>query len=164
MRVASFFSGIGGFDLGLERAGHQVVFQCEINQFCLSILSHHWPNIPVVSNILELEDGSIVPESEIWCGGFPCQDVSLARARPRDGLNGARSGLFYPFAKLVSQARPRVVLLENVPGLLTSGASLVDGSHKNRLYFLPIPKQVGAKGEEIYDRHRFYYHFILPGG
>jgi DNA (cytosine-5)-methyltransferase 1 len=150
MRVASFFSGIGGFDLGLERAGHQVVFQCEINQFCLSILSHRWPNIPVVSNILELEDGSIVPESEIWCGGFPCQDVSLARARPRDGLNGARSGLFYAFAKLVSQARPRVVLLENVPGLLSS-----NGGEDFQIVIQTLAKLGYAVGWRVFNSQYF---------
>jgi DNA (cytosine-5)-methyltransferase 1 len=120
MRVASFFAGIGGFDLGLERSGHNTIFQCEIDKFCQTILNRHWPDVPLVTNILEINDASIIPESEIWCGGFPCQDVSLARARPRDGLNGSRSGLFYTFAKLLSQSRPKVVLLENVPGLLSS--------------------------------------------
>ncbi|MEM7536593.1 MAG: DNA cytosine methyltransferase [Chloroflexota bacterium] len=120
MQVASFFAGIGGFDLGFEQAGHQVVFQCEINEFCQSILRKHWPTIPLDKNITEIEHGTIIPESDIWCGGFPCQDVSLARARPRDGLNGARSGLFFKFAELVGQAHPRIVILENVPGLLSS--------------------------------------------
>lgn len=120
MRVASFFAGIGGFDLGLERAGHKVVFQCENDPFCKSILVHHWPNVAFIEDIEEIDDGTTIPEAEVWCGGFPCQDVSLARGGPRAGLKGARSGLFYKFARLVGQGRPPIIILENVPGLLSS--------------------------------------------
>jgi DNA (cytosine-5)-methyltransferase 1 len=118
-RAASLFSGIGGFDLGLERAGFDITFQCEINKFCRSILRRHWPSIPLHENIKELTADAI-PFSDVWAGGFPCQDVSLARMGARAGLKGKRSGLFYDFARLVGEARPRVVLLENVAGLLSS--------------------------------------------
>lgn len=118
-KAASLFSGIGGFDIGLERAGFGITFQCEINKFCLSILKRHWPNIPHHENIKELHANDI-PQSDVWAGGFPCQDVSLARMGARAGLRGKRSGLFYDFARLVGEARPRVVLLENVAGLLSS--------------------------------------------
>ncbi len=63
MRVASFFAGIGGFDLGLERAGHSVVLQCEINEFCHLILKQHWPNVPLLSDILEIDNAAIIPSS-----------------------------------------------------------------------------------------------------
>lgn len=119
MRVASFFAGIGGFDLGFQRAGHEIVFQCEIEEFCLKILSHHWPDIKREKDVQTIIP-TTVPTAEIWCGGFPCQDASLARARARDGLKGKNTGLFYPFAKLLSQALPSIVILENVPGLLSS--------------------------------------------
>lgn len=118
-RAASLFSGIGGFDLGLEKAGFEITFQCEIDEFCRTILKHHWPEIPCHENIKELSAGTI-PISDVWAGGFPCQDVSLARMGARAGLKGKRSGLFYDFAKLVGEACPRVVLLENVTGLLSS--------------------------------------------
>ena len=119
LRAASLFSGIGGFDLGLERAGFEVTFQCEIDKFCRNILRKHWPEIPHHENIKELSESEI-PESEVWVGGFPCQDVSLARMGERPGLKGKRSGLFHDFARLIGNARPRVVLLENVAGLLSS--------------------------------------------
>lgn len=122
MRVASFFTGIGGFDLAFERTGHEIVFQCEIDEFCLSILDNNWPNVNRIRDILELNNGATIPEAEIWCAGFPCQDVSLARARKRDGLNGARSGLFFQFAALLADARPPIVIVENVPGLLSSNS------------------------------------------
>src|SRR5688572_18668538 len=88
--MASLFSGIGGFDLGFERAGFKTTSQCEINKFCRAILEKHWPNIPRTTNIKELTNGAI-PIADVWTGGFPCQDVSLARMGPRAGLKGARS-------------------------------------------------------------------------
>ena len=118
--VASFFTGIGGFDLGFQNAGIQVRFQCENNDFCTSILERHWPDVSRASDIREVNHGQQVPEAELWCAGFPCQDVSLARARQRSGLNGQHTGLFYEFARLLADATPPVVILENVPGLLSS--------------------------------------------
>ncbi|WOQ69550.1 DNA (cytosine-5-)-methyltransferase [Microbacterium limosum] len=117
--VASFFAGIGGFDLGFEAAGFRTVFQSEIDPYCNVILEQEWPHIARNKDIKELSVDDI-PRADIWCAGFPCQDVSLARARPRDGLRGARSGLFYDFAALLGDARPGTVILENVPGLLNS--------------------------------------------
>ncbi len=118
-KVASFFSGIGGFDLGLERAGMNVIFQCEINKFAQQILRKHWPDIPLATDINELSPSDI-PDSNLWCGGFPCQDVSLANQGKRKGLKGDRSGLFFKYAELVEGKKPNWVILENVPGLLNS--------------------------------------------
>lgn len=118
-KVSSFFAGIGGFDLGLEKAGMDVVFQCEWNNFCQKILKKHWPNVPLMSDIndVRIED---MPNSNVWCGGFPCQDVSLANQGKRKGLNGERSGLFFKIAELIEHKKPDWVILENVPGLLNS--------------------------------------------
>ena len=119
MRVASFFSGIGGFDLGLENVGMKVVFKCEIDNICREILRKHWPEVPLKGDINDLEPEDI-PESELWCGGFPCQDLSLANQGKRKGLKGERSGLFFKFAELIGKKTPRWVVIENVPGLLNS--------------------------------------------
>lgn len=118
-KVASFFAGIGGFDLGCERAGMEVVFQCEVNNFCQKVLKKHWPSIPLHSDITTLEANNI-PDANIWCGGFPCQDVSLANQGKRKGLKGQRSGLFYTYAELVRARKPDWIIIENVPGLLNS--------------------------------------------
>lgn len=118
-KVSSFFAGIGGFDLGLERSGMNVVFQCEINQFCQSVLKKNWPDVPLFSDIASLMPSDI-PESNVWCGGFPCQDVSLANQGKRKGLLGERSGLFYTYAKLIKERKPDWLIIENVPGLLNS--------------------------------------------
>ena len=117
--VASFFSGIGGLDLGLERSGFKIRFHCEINPFCREVLTQHWPDIPIHDDIRKLDDSEI-PPADVWAAGFPCQDLSLARMGPRSGLRGSQSGLFHEFVRLVRGFTPRAVVLENVHGLLSS--------------------------------------------
>lgn len=73
-KVSSFFAGIGGFDLGLEKAGMEVVFQCEINKFCQKVLRKNWSKVPLHTDITRLNADEI-PESNVWCGGFPCRCV-----------------------------------------------------------------------------------------
>ncbi len=119
--VASFFAGIGGFDLGLEAAGMDVVFQCEINKFSQKVLKSHWPDTPLFHDITQLTSDDI-PDSNVWCGGFPCQDLSLANQGKRKGLKGERSGLFYQYSELIRAKKPDWVIIENVPGLLNSHA------------------------------------------
>lgn len=124
LRLNSFFAGIGGFDLGFERAGAKIGFHCEIDEFCRSVLKRHWPDVPHTPDI-NLVDPVILPAAEIWSGGFPCQDVSVARGwLGRDGLKGKRSGLFHVFLGLIEARRPRIVVLENVTGLLSSHQGL----------------------------------------
>lgn len=118
-RVASLFSGIGGFDLGFAQADFEITFQCEIESFCQAVLKRHWPTVPKAHDIKELKSADI-PSSDIWVAGFPCQDVSLARMGKRAGLRGSKSSLFYEFARLVGEGRPRLLVVENVPGLLSS--------------------------------------------
>jgi len=119
-RVASFFAGIGGFDLGFKEAEFEVNFQCEMHRFCTDVLKYHWPDVLLAGDISSVEPKSI-PGADIWCGGFPCQDLSVARgSRGRRGLNGSRSGLFFRFASLAQKKKPRVILIENVHGLLNS--------------------------------------------
>ena len=81
-RVLDLFSGIGGFSLGLEQAGMQTVAFCEIDPFCQSILKKHWPLIPIYGDVAKLR-GKDIGQVEVICGGFPCQDVIVARAPER---------------------------------------------------------------------------------
>ncbi|WP_341730819.1 DNA (cytosine-5-)-methyltransferase [Microcoleus sp. EPA2] len=118
MRIASFFTGIGGFDLGFERAGMKVVFQCEIDKYCQQILKRHWPKVPIYEDIRTLTH-STIPAADLWCAGWPCQDLSNANTE-RKGLAGERSGLFYKFMELVAEVQPAWLVLENVPGLLSA--------------------------------------------
>lgn len=119
-KIASFFAGIGGFDVAFERKGFSTEFLCEINPFCNDILQKHWPNIKKSEDINTLSANEI-PPVDVWCGGFPCQDISVARgASQRLGLSGARSGLFFRYAELIKEQKPTVVIIENVEGLFNS--------------------------------------------
>lgn len=118
MKVASFFAGVGGFDLGLERAGMKVVFQCEIDPLAQRVLKRHWPEVPIHDDITTLRPTAI-PPADLWCAGWPCQDLSHANA-DRVGLAGARSGLFHTFMDLAGEVRPHWIVMENVPGLLSA--------------------------------------------
>lgn len=115
MKFISLFSGIGGLDLGLERAGMECVAQVEIDDFCRSILAKHWPHIPKYTDVKEYHPDTDV---DVVAGGFPCQDVSLAGKRA--GLAGSRSGLFFQAMRVVDESGARFVILENVQGLLSS--------------------------------------------
>lgn len=119
-KINSFFAGIGGFDVAFGKHGYSTSLLCEINPFCNQILNRHWPEIKKVGdiNFLNAKD---IPTADVWCGGFPCQDISVARgASERLGLMGKRSGLFYRFAELIEDKMPEVVIIENVAGLFTS--------------------------------------------
>jgi DNA (cytosine-5)-methyltransferase 1 len=119
-RANSFFAGIGGFDLGFSRAGFESAFHCEKDSFCASVLRRHWRETPCFPDVSLLQAADI-PDADVWCGGFPCQDVSVARGwLGRDGLGGKNTGLFYPFLNLVRARLPLVVLMENVTGLLSA--------------------------------------------
>jgi len=118
MRFASFFAGIGGFDLGFQRCGMTPVFHCEIDEYCQTILKRHWPRVPLHGDIETLQPKAI-PAADLWAAGWPCQDVSTANSQ-RAGIEGSRSGLFFRFATLVKNRRPNWLVLENVPGLLTA--------------------------------------------
>lgn len=118
MRHASFFSGVGGLDLGFHRAGITTVSVSEIDPYASSVLAERFPDAPNLGNILEVAANDI-PDADIWSGGFPCQDLSAAGQR-RGFAAGTRSSLAFRFLDLVEQRRPNWLLLENVPGLLTS--------------------------------------------
>lgn len=116
--IGSLFSGIGGLELGLEWAGlGPVAWQCEIDPFCRSVLRRHWPDTVIYNDVREVGHGAA--RVRVLCGGFPCQDVSLAGKGA--GLEGARSGLWFEFARLISEVEPPIVVIENVPGLRTRG-------------------------------------------
>jgi len=108
--VGSLFAGIGGFDLGLERAGMEIKWQVEIDPFCRAVLEKHWPHVKRYEDVRAV--GSELEWVDWICGGFPCQDLSSAGKRA--GLDGERSGLYREFVRVVKAVRPRGVLIENV--------------------------------------------------
>ena len=133
LKVNSFFAGIGGFDIGFEHVGFKTGFLCEINPYCQSVLKTHWPKVQMLSDIAQI-DAKSIPDADVWCGGFPCQDISVARgALERKGLAGSRSGLFYQYANLIEQKKPKVVVIENVEGLFNSNKGRDFGTILQRL-------------------------------
>lgn len=117
MNVGSLFTGVGGFDLGLERAGHTIAFQCEADAKCREVLRRHWPEVPIYEDVVTCNP---TEPTDLLCGGFPCQDLSVAGKRA--GLAGERSGLFFEAARIADTllGNGGWLLIENVPGLLSS--------------------------------------------
>jgi DNA (cytosine-5)-methyltransferase 1 len=128
MTVGSLFSGIGGIDLGLERAGHSILWQVENNPKCRKVLAKHWPEIPCYHDITKLTAEDLEPV-DLLCGGFPCQPVSVAGKQK--GEDDER-WLWPEFLRLARSLRVQHLLVENVTGLLAAHggetfASLLSG-------------------------------------
>lgn len=128
MNVLSLFSGVGGFDLGLENAGMKTIYQCEWDKHATRILERHWPTVPRWGDISTLTAKEILshgtpPDVVAW--GSPCQDLSVAGKRA--GLEGERSGLFHEGIRIINEIRketnneyPKISIWENVAGALSS--------------------------------------------
>lgn len=128
LNVLSLFAGIGGLELGLERAGMNVVGQVEINPFCRQVLAKHWPDVPRhddVRTAVEWWESETRPDVDLICGGFPCQDIS--EAGKRIGIRGSRSGLWKAMRDTIGHLRPTYVLVENVAALAIRGLDVVLG-------------------------------------
>ncbi len=117
MKFGSLFSGIGGFDLGFELAGMECAWQCEIDHKASEVLAKHWPDVKRYTDVRTIGKENLEPV-DVICGGFPCQDLSIAGKRA--GLAGGRSGLWFEFARIIDELEPKWVVIENVPGLLSS--------------------------------------------
>lgn len=157
MKIGSLFTGVGGFDLGFERAGHTIEWQVEFDKRAQSVLRRHWPQVELYSDVRKVRGGdfrsgygrrererefyekqntsdgnfrrssdradegttsNILAPVDLICGGFPCQDLSLAGGRK--GLAGERSGLWFQYHRIISEVTPTWILIENVLGLLSS--------------------------------------------
>ncbi|ALJ22079.1 DNA cytosine methyltransferase [Microbacterium sp. No. 7] len=124
LRAGSLFSGYGGLDLGvvaaLARFGFRVepAWFCEFDEAPSRILAHHWPDVPNLGDVTKV-DFTKAPRVDVMSGGFPCQDVSVA-GRQQGLKDGTRSGLWAEFRRAISEQRPRLVVIENVRGLLSA--------------------------------------------
>jgi len=130
MKFISLFAGIGGLDLGLERAGMECVAQVEIDDFCQKVLTKHWANVPKFKDVRDVGKHNL-PTAELICGGFPCQDVSLAGSRA--GLEGKRSTLWKEYFRIICEIRPGWVVAENVSGLFSANNGQFFGEILNDL-------------------------------
>ena len=165
MRVLDLFSGIGGFSLGLERAGMRTVQFVELDPFCRAVLAQHWPDVPCHDDIRTFH--APAGFADVICGGFPCQDISIAGKGA--GLAGPRSSLWTEYARLIGEVRPRFVVVENVAALLGRGlgdvlgdlaavgydaewhcvpASAVGAPHRrDRVWIVAYPERWSSRGD-----------------
>ena len=126
MRVLDLFSGIGGFSLGLERAGMKTVAFCENDAKCRQVLTKHWPAVPQFEDVKELSkevlDETGITDIGLICGGFPCQGFSIAGQRKGE----ADDRYLWPeFFRLIQEIRPDWVIGENVAGIINLGLDTV---------------------------------------
>ena len=115
MKVLDLFSGIGGFSLGLERAGMETVAFCENDKFCQKVLAKHWPDVPIHNNIEELDGREYKGTVDLVCGGFPCQPFSVAGQQR--GKEDDRA-LWPEMLRVIREVEPSWVIGENVVGII----------------------------------------------
>lgn len=196
MNVLDLFSGIGGFSLGLERAGMKTVAFCEMDEHCHKVLRKNWPEVPIVNDVkklnlktieaIQLEAERCARSShelsspprfkniDLICGGFPCQDISVAGKK--EGLKGERSGLWKEFKRLIKEIEPRYAVIENVANLRANGlkevitdlwkigydcewhiisARSIGAPHlRERIWIIAYPSSKSLEGQRITSRVR----------
>jgi DNA (cytosine-5)-methyltransferase 1 len=140
VQFIDFFSGIGGFRLGMEMAGHECVGHCEIDKFANAsykamhnVKEDEW----YANDITRVSPGEL-PEADCYCGGFPCQAFSIAGKR--GGFADTRGTLFFEVMRLARERKPKYLLLENVAGLL---------SHDNGNTFATIIQSFADSGYDV---------------
>jgi len=141
VNTLSLFSGIGGLDLGFERAGFTIVAQCEKDDYCRRVLAKHWPGVPCHKDVKDVGRDTVPGGVECVIGGFPCQDLSVAGKGA--GIHGERSGLWWEMRRVIDEVRPRWVCVENVPALRSRGGDEVLASLEE-LGYSCWPLVVGA--------------------
>jgi DNA (cytosine-5)-methyltransferase 1 len=128
VKIGSLFAGIGGFELGIERAipNSETIWQVEQNPFCQSILSKHWPKAKIYNDVRDITINNVEPV-DVLLGGFPCQSISVGGKM--EGLeNENKSGLWWEMWRIIGDIRPRVVIMENVANIIRLGGADVVGS------------------------------------
>jgi DNA (cytosine-5)-methyltransferase 1 len=155
MNVLDLFSGIGGFSLGLERAGMRTVAFCEIDPYCRRVLARHWPDVPVYDDVRALRASNL--QADVVCGGFPCQPFSTASAGKRGGISDDRF-LWPEMLRVISECRPSWVIGENVAGIESLALRQVVSDLEGAGYEVAPPFEIPAcaVGHD-HRRSRFWF-------
>ena len=130
LNVLDLFSGAGMFSLGLEETGgFKTVAFCDAKPFARRVLAKHWPGVPIYNDVRDITEDRLRRDGifiDVICGGFPCQDISFSGLK--GGIARERSGLWFEYARIIREFRPRFVFVENVAALLDRGMGDVLGS------------------------------------
>ena len=125
MRFIELFAGIGGFSRGFEAEGWECIAHCEIEPYAQKVLQKHWPNIPLFEDVTKITENDLnkLGKIDVVCGGFPCQDISIAGKQKGIGNESSesRSSLFHEIIRICRISRPGYIILENVANLLSNG-------------------------------------------
>lgn len=149
-------------DLGLERAGMECRWQCEIDPFARKVLAKHWPDVRRHDDVRTFPPPEGDWHVDLIAGGFPCQDISFAGKGA--GLAGERSGLWYEFARVVRDLRPRYVLVENVAALLVRGLDAVLGTMASLGFDAEWSSVSACEMGAPHMRQRVFILFYTPCG
>ena len=144
LTIGSLFSGIGGLELGLERAGlGPTIWQVEIDPWCRSVLAKHWPDAKRFDDVRSVGAADL-DRVDVICGGFPCQDISSANLRG-EGLNGERSGLWREMLRIIREIAPRGVVIENIGSVWRRWVPVVRGE-LHSLGYASLPLRLSPAG------------------
>lgn len=179
MKVLDLFAGIGGFTLGLERAGFETVAFCEIEPYAQKVLAKNWPEVPIYDDVRTITAERLISDGiriDVITGGFPCQDISVA-GNQAGIADGTRSGLWSECARLIGELRPRYAIFENVTNLLNGergawfkrvlwdisalgydaewhcipASELGAHHHRDRVWIICYPRQVLLENSRYWD-------------
>lgn len=154
----SLFAGIGGIDLGLEWGGWSCSWQIEWDSWCQAVLAKHWPDVPRFGDITTVDWGTVEPV-DLVVGGFPCQPVSIAGKRR---AQADERWLWPEFARCIRDLRPRYVLVENTPGLLSANRGLAFGEVIGDLAALGYDAEWGSlQAAQVGAPHRRERIFVV---
>jgi len=123
MNVLGLFSGIGGFEYGLQNVGYNINSLCEIEPYPISVLDKNFPNIPIISDVRNISKKQF-NDIDVIVGGFPCTDISRA-GKMNGGIKGEKSGLWFEFRRIIDEIKPKYAIIENVNSILGNGLETV---------------------------------------
>ena len=167
MRFIDLFGGIGGFRLGMERAGHECVWYCDIDKGTIKIYNRRFEENNIPTDITKMDVKSI-PSHEVLCAGFPCQTFSFAGQRK--GFEDTRGTLFFEIVRIARHHKPKILFLENVKGLLSAGPIISIDSQEGQTetvtlkgyYFFRILESLDEIGYDVEWKVLNSKHFGVP--